>query len=288
MVQPGHDDLVAGRPVASRAPAPRRTSAGSSTGRRPRRPGRRRAGRRRRPGRRATASSARRSASVTVPRLAMPAVSVRATASATQRGTCEPPGPSKWATPRSRAGKAARTRPTSRACHRGHAGPSTLTVGSPAPHRTTTRCDGVVRGVRLAVHGAGRHVHEVAGHRVERCPAAGAELHPEPAAHDVDGGLVRAVVVPAGHRAGLGGGGAGPHRAGADGPAAQHARRRVGLLQPVGRDVGQRVLGAGHGVSARTAAGLRSAEEDRTQVRRLRRRRRAARSRPGGRPRSPA
>ena len=55
-------------------------------------------------------SSARRSASVTVPRLARPAVRVRATASATDCGVCEPPGPSKWATPRSSAGNWARMR----------------------------------------------------------------------------------------------------------------------------------------------------------------------------------
>ncbi len=59
-------------------------------------------------------SSARRSASVTEPRLASPAVIAPATASATCRGTCDPPGPSKCATPRARAGKAARTRATSR------------------------------------------------------------------------------------------------------------------------------------------------------------------------------
>jgi hypothetical protein len=42
-----------------------------------------------------TASSARCSASVTAPLLLMPETSVRATASATTSGTCEPPGPSK-------------------------------------------------------------------------------------------------------------------------------------------------------------------------------------------------
>ena len=42
-----------------------------------------------------TTSSARASAAVTVPRLEMPEVIVRAIASATWRGTCVPPGPSK-------------------------------------------------------------------------------------------------------------------------------------------------------------------------------------------------
>ena len=42
---------------------------------------------------------------MTVPRLDSPAVSAPATASATGVGTCEPPGPSKYATPRSSAGE---------------------------------------------------------------------------------------------------------------------------------------------------------------------------------------
>ena len=42
-----------------------------------------------------TTSSARRSAAVTAPRFESPAVIVDAIASATWRGTCDPPGPSK-------------------------------------------------------------------------------------------------------------------------------------------------------------------------------------------------
>ncbi len=60
-----------------------------------------------------THDSARRSAAVTVPRLAMAAVRVAVTAAATTSGTCEPPGPSKWAAPCARAGKWARTALTS-------------------------------------------------------------------------------------------------------------------------------------------------------------------------------
>ena len=48
-------------------------------------------------------SSATRSAAVTRPRLAIPAVSVEATAAATASGTWEPPGPSKWAAPAANA-----------------------------------------------------------------------------------------------------------------------------------------------------------------------------------------
>jgi hypothetical protein len=60
-----------------------------------------------------TVSSARRSAPVTRPRLAIGAVSVPATARATDSGTCVPPGPSKWAMPAVRAGNCARTAATS-------------------------------------------------------------------------------------------------------------------------------------------------------------------------------
>ena len=60
-----------------------------------------------------TMPSAVRSASVTVPRLASGLRRVRATASATESGTCDPPGPSKCAKPAFRAGKRSRTAATS-------------------------------------------------------------------------------------------------------------------------------------------------------------------------------
>ena len=62
-----------------------------------------------------TICSARCSAAVTVPRLAIELVSVAATASATTAGVWEPPGPSKWAVPVPSAGNWARTAATSRA-----------------------------------------------------------------------------------------------------------------------------------------------------------------------------
>ncbi len=58
-------------------------------------------------------ASVRRSVSVSVPRWHRPPVIVSATARATEEGTCEPPGPSKWAIPWARAGNCARTRSTS-------------------------------------------------------------------------------------------------------------------------------------------------------------------------------
>ena len=60
-----------------------------------------------------TTASAVRSASVTVPRLASGATSVRATASATASGTWDPPGPSKCAKPAFRAGNRSRRAATS-------------------------------------------------------------------------------------------------------------------------------------------------------------------------------
>jgi hypothetical protein len=60
-----------------------------------------------------TTSSARRSAAVTRPRLAIDEVSVSATARATGSGTCVPPGPSKCAVPDFSAGNWARTAATS-------------------------------------------------------------------------------------------------------------------------------------------------------------------------------
>jgi len=47
------------------------------------------------------------------PRLAIPAVIAPATAAATRPGTCDPPGPSKVATPLRSAGKCERTSATS-------------------------------------------------------------------------------------------------------------------------------------------------------------------------------
>ena len=60
-----------------------------------------------------TMSSASRSAAVTLPRLAIGAVNVSATARATASGTCVPAGPSKCANPAFRAGNWARTAATS-------------------------------------------------------------------------------------------------------------------------------------------------------------------------------
>ncbi len=61
-----------------------------------------------------TTASARRSAAVTEPRLAIGAVIVAATAWATASGVCDPPGPSKWAAPPARAGNWARSAATSK------------------------------------------------------------------------------------------------------------------------------------------------------------------------------
>src|SRR5439155_6916228 len=60
-----------------------------------------------------TISSAARLVAKAPPRLALDATRQAVTASTNSPGTCEPPGPSRWATPSARAGKRARTAPTS-------------------------------------------------------------------------------------------------------------------------------------------------------------------------------
>ena len=103
VVEPADDDLVAGPPRGGQG-------AGQLEGQLGRRPAEDDAARveleqvaHRRAGVRTTAS-ARCSATVTVPRLAIAAVRVSATACATTSGVWVPPGPSKWAAPSSRAG----------------------------------------------------------------------------------------------------------------------------------------------------------------------------------------
>ena len=116
------------------------------------------------------------------------------------------------------------------------AGPSTLIVGSPVPHRTTDGAGRPVTRVGLTVHRARRHPQEVAGTTLDDLGPAGAGLDPHASADDVQRGLVLAVVVPAGHRAGLRVDHAGPHAGVVHRQAAGHARRGVGRGELVGAD----------------------------------------------------
>ena len=85
-----------------------------------------------------TTCSARRSARVTVPRLAIAAVSVAATAAPTTSGTWEPPGPSKCAAPSTRDGKRARSAATSRLMGRSWSGGWRVYLMTWSSSRTTT------------------------------------------------------------------------------------------------------------------------------------------------------
>ena len=82
-----------------------------------------------------TTCSARRAAAVTVPRFEIDDPRVDATACATSRGTCEPPGPSKCAVPSASAGKLDRTFSTSYAHATEHAlGRGRQPVQTPVSH----------------------------------------------------------------------------------------------------------------------------------------------------------
>jgi hypothetical protein len=119
----------------------------------------------------------------------------------------------------------------------GHSSAPPRTVDVDGRDAATDPCDhrqgGLTGGVRLAVDGPGRHVHEVARAGVE-VPVVALELEAQHAAHDVQARLVALVVVPSRDRARLGLDLAGPQQRQLEGQGTVHAERRVGRNQ-VGR-----------------------------------------------------
>src|SRR6478609_3991855 len=128
------------------------------------------------------------------------------------------------------------------------AGPSTLTVGVPEPQRTMTARDVSSPGLDS------RWTAPAGTRRKSPGPASTTTSPPRPARHDVERRVVVTVVVPPGHRAGLGVDGARPHRLGVQGDLPAHPRRGVGGAEVVAGDVGARL-----GCEARRVGVLRHA-----------------------------
>ena len=100
-------------------------------------------------------------------------------------------------------------------------------VSGPVPERVTTSCDRVDPGLIFSVHDVLGNVEEVTRSGVDGCGAAGAELDPNGAVDDVHGGVVVAVVVPAGRHPGVTAHQPRPEAVDVDGLLAHLARCRV-------------------------------------------------------------